>query len=145
MKKKIHIEQNALGETHFAIGNGIPKTFTTVINCKKIILSQESIGVEINATEALEKTNTIIVNGVEFQKKSEDSDERNELIRLIFHTPVSSDDGRSKEELVADLVLSTGYHKQREVCKLEAEIERLKRILELYALQYGTVVETSTT
>ena len=66
-----HIEKNTLGETHFAIGSGIPYPLTTVINCKKIILAQESIGIEIDVSEKFKRVNSIIVNGVEFVKKGE--------------------------------------------------------------------------
>jgi hypothetical protein len=40
-----------------------------VIDFKKIIFTQESIGVEIEVTEAFKRINTIIVNGVEFRKE----------------------------------------------------------------------------
>ena len=72
-EKQIHMEKNPYGEVHFAIGDGIPRPLTTIINCKDIILSQESIGVEVNVTEAFERTNTIIVNSVEFRKQSKNT------------------------------------------------------------------------
>ena len=46
-------------------------------------------------------------------------DERNELIKLIYCTPISSYDNRTKEELVADLVLASGYRKQSEWISVE--------------------------
>ena len=70
-REKIHIEKNTLGENHFAISDGIPRPLTVEINCKKIILKQESIGVEVDVSENFKKVNTIIANGVEFKKQSE--------------------------------------------------------------------------
>ena len=71
MSVEKHIEKTAFCETLFAVGSGL-KPLTTVINCKTIILKQESIGVEIEVTEAFKRTNTIIVNGVEFVRRAND-------------------------------------------------------------------------
>ena len=63
-------------ENKVAVGIGGLSPLTTVIKSKKIVLSQESIGVEINVTEAFKRTNTIIVNGVEFRKVETDNEQR---------------------------------------------------------------------
>lgn len=65
------VQKTTYGEAHLAIGDGIPRPLTTVINCKKIIIAQKSIGVEIDVSENFERTDTIIVNGVEYHKQSE--------------------------------------------------------------------------
>jgi hypothetical protein len=70
------VQKTTYGEAHLAIGDGIPRQLTAVINCKKIILAQESIGIEINVSESIERIDTIIVNGVEYRKVGT-TDERN--------------------------------------------------------------------
>lgn len=67
----IHVEKNERFRTVFAMGSDGPKPLTTVINCKSIYLAQESIGIDIEVTEAFKRTNTISVNGVEFVKPKE--------------------------------------------------------------------------
>lgn len=67
--KQCVMKKNTLVETKFSIGSGLPKLSKAIINCKQILLRQESIGVEIEVTETMKRVNTIIVNGVEFERK----------------------------------------------------------------------------
>ena len=67
-----YVHKNSSIETRFAVRDSGLKPLTTVINCKTIILAQDSIGVEIEITEAFKRTNTIIVNGVEFERRAND-------------------------------------------------------------------------
>lgn len=73
---EIVVQKTTYGEAHLAIGDGIPRPLTTVINCKKIILAQESIGVEIDVSESFERIDTIVVNGVEYRKVGADNEQR---------------------------------------------------------------------
>lgn len=57
-------------EQQFAIGRVLPESLTTIIHCKNIVLKQDSIGIEIDASDAFKRVDTIIINGVEFVKRS---------------------------------------------------------------------------
>ena len=55
---------------YVADGSGL-KPNTLVLNCEEIILAQKSIGFEIDIQDKLDYIDIVIINGIEFVKKTD--------------------------------------------------------------------------
>lgn len=72
---KTHIVSNENSETHLVAKGAGWEPHTHIINCKRIVLAQKSVGVEIDVTEAMKNIKNIVVNGVEFRRADDEQRE----------------------------------------------------------------------
>lgn len=67
---KIVMGQVGVDTSNLNIATFQPRSI--VIGCDKIVLAQNSIGIDIDVTLSLEHFDTIIINGVEFTRRIND-------------------------------------------------------------------------
>ncbi len=68
-ESKIVIEPTEFGESHFAIGQGVPQCQELVINCDKITLEQKSLDISFNISNKVENFDKVTINGITFVRE----------------------------------------------------------------------------